>query len=156
MGLFDKFRKGLEKSREAVFGRLGRLFQGRKLDESLYEEMEEVLISADVGVETSLWLVERVRRLAREQRVTEAEQLTPLLQQAMEEALAENDPAMRTAASGPTLYLFVGVNGVGKTTTIGKLAHRYMQEGKKCCSRPETRFAPLPSTNWWPGGESRM
>jgi fused signal recognition particle receptor len=131
VGLLDKFRRGLEKSREAVFGRLGRLFQGRKLDESVYEDMEEILISADIGVDTSLWLIERVRKLAKEQRVTDAEALPPLLQQAMEEALADCDTSMRTASEGPTLYLFVGVNGVGKTTTIGKLAHRYLQEGKK-------------------------
>jgi fused signal recognition particle receptor len=131
VGLLDKFRRGLEKSREAVFGRLGRLFQGRKLDESVYEDMEEILISADIGVDTSLWLIERVRKLAKEQRVTDAEALPPLLQQAMEEALADCDTSMRIASEGPTLYLFVGVNGVGKTTTIGKLAHRYLQEGKK-------------------------
>ena len=131
MGLLDKFRRGLEKSREAVFGRLGRMFQGRKLDESVYEDMEEILISADIGVDTSLWLIERVRKLAKEQRVTDAEALPPLLQQAMEEVLADCDISMRTASEGPTLYLFVGVNGVGKTTTIGKLAHRYVQEGKK-------------------------
>lgn len=131
MGLFDKFRRGLEKSRDAVLGKLGGLFQGRKLDESLYEELEEILISADVGVETSMWLVDRVRRLAREGSVTEPTGLPVLLQQAMEEALSGVNPRMAVAASGPTLYLVVGVNGAGKTTSIGKLAHRFQKEGKK-------------------------
>lgn len=131
MGLFDKFKRGLEKSRGAVFGKLGQLFQDSRLDESLYEAMEEVLISADIGVETSLWLVERVRKLARETKVTEPSGLPPLLQQAMKEALETVDPAMATATAGPTLYLVVGVNGAGKTTSIGKLAYRLRGEGKK-------------------------
>jgi fused signal recognition particle receptor len=131
MGLFDKFKRGLEKSRNAVFGKIGNLFHGRTLDASLYEDLEEILIAADVGVETSMWLVERVRKLAREAKVTEPTELPAFLQQAMEEALAVADPAMITAQSGPTLYLVVGVNGVGKTTSIGKLAYRFQTEGKK-------------------------
>lgn len=131
MSLLDRFRKGLAKSRDAVFGRLTGLFQGRKLDESLYEELEEILLAADVGFDTALWLVEQVRRKAREARATEAEALPELLQSAMEEALENNDPEMRLATVGPTLYLFVGVNGVGKTTSIGKLAHYYVSQGKR-------------------------
>ncbi|MCL6598797.1 MAG: signal recognition particle-docking protein FtsY [Alicyclobacillus macrosporangiidus] len=131
MGLFDKFRRGLEKSREAVWGRLTGVFQGRKLDEALYEEMEEALIAADMGVDTSLWMVERVRQLARQEKLSDPAGLPVLLQRAMEEAFADNDTRMRTAETGPTLYLVVGVNGVGKTTTIGKLAARYGKEGQK-------------------------
>jgi fused signal recognition particle receptor len=131
MGLFDKFKQGLEKSRDAVLGKLVGLFHGRNLDESLYEELEEILIAADVGVETSMWLVERLRKLAREAKISEPSQLPALLQQAMEEALADANPKMAVAPSGPTLYLVVGVNGVGKTTSIGKLAHRFRVEGKK-------------------------
>lgn len=107
------------------------MLPGKKLDESLYEELEEVLIAADVGVETSLWLVEEVRRLARAEKVTEGSELPRLLQNAMESALASSDAQMHTAADGPTLYMFVGVNGVGKTTSIGKLARYYSNQGKK-------------------------
>jgi fused signal recognition particle receptor len=114
-----------------VLGRIGALLSGRRLDESLYEEMEELLIAADVGVDTALWLVERVRQLARRERVSEADEVPRLLQAAMLEALAEADPTMHSAPTGPTLYLFVGVNGVGKTTSIGKLAYRLKGEGKK-------------------------
>ncbi|OFW77752.1 MAG: signal recognition particle-docking protein FtsY [Alicyclobacillus sp. RIFOXYA1_FULL_53_8] len=131
MGLFDKFRKGLEKSRETVLGRLGRLFKGHKVDEALFEEMEEALLAADVGMDTSLWLVERVRKYSREAHVTDPGELPPLLERAMEEALQEADPVMQVAPSGPTLYLVVGVNGVGKTTSIGKLAHHFHSQGKK-------------------------
>lgn len=130
MGLFDKFRKGLEKSRETVLGRLGRLFKGHKVDEALFEEMEEALLAADVGMDTSVWLVERVRKLSREAQITDPGELPPLLQRAMEEALKEADPMMKIAPVGPTLYLVVGVNGVGKTTSIGKLAHYFRAQGK--------------------------
>ncbi|GGJ07968.1 signal recognition particle-docking protein FtsY [Alicyclobacillus cellulosilyticus] len=131
MGLLDKFRKGLEKSREAVWGRLAQAFSRQRLDDTVFDEMEEALLAADVGVETSVWLVEQVRKKAREQRIATPEELPALLQQAMEEALAGMDVTMRTAAAGPSLYLVVGVNGVGKTTTIGKLGHRLVQRGAR-------------------------
>jgi fused signal recognition particle receptor len=131
LGLFDKFKRGLEKSRNAVLGKLTTLFHSRKLDDSVYEELEEILIAADVGVDTSLWLVERVRKLAKEDKVTSGEEVPALLERAMAEALSALDPIMNKAGSGPTLYLIVGVNGVGKTTSIGKLAYHYRQEGKK-------------------------
>lgn len=131
MGIFDKFRKGLEKSRENVWGKLGKLFRGSKVDEALFEEMEEALLAADVGMDTSLWLVERVRKLTREAKVTSSDGLPPLLEQAMVEALAGSEVDMNTAPQGPSLYLVVGVNGVGKTTSIGKLAHHFRAQGKK-------------------------
>lgn len=131
LGLFDRFRRGLEKSREAVFGRLVGAFAGRRLDESVYEELEEILISADVGVESSLWLVEQVRKAARQERVQEGSELPRLLQQAMVDALSGLPTEMNVADSGPTVVFVVGVNGVGKTTTIGKLAKRYQNEGKR-------------------------
>jgi fused signal recognition particle receptor len=131
MGLLDRFKKGLEKSRSGLWSRLGQLFSRSRLDESVFEEMEEALLAADVGVETSLWLVEQVRRMAREERVDDPAALPRLLARAMVQAFADLDPAMRFAPNGPTVVLVVGVNGVGKTTTIAKLAHRYRQDGKQ-------------------------
>ncbi|MBX5436255.1 MAG: signal recognition particle-docking protein FtsY [Alicyclobacillaceae bacterium] len=131
MGLLDKFRRGLEKSRTAVWGRLGGWLAGGRLDDAVFDEMEEALIAADVGVETAAWLVEEVRRQARRERIATAEELPSLLERAMTEALSAVDPAMRMADAGPTLVLMVGVNGAGKTTTIGKLAHRYRSEGRR-------------------------
>lgn len=131
MGLFDRFRRGLEKSREAVFGKLIGTFAGRRLDESVYEELEEILIGADVGVETSLWLVEQVRKRARQERIADGSELPRLLQQAMMDALANLPVEMNFAETGPTVVFVVGVNGAGKTTTIGKLAKRYQTEGKR-------------------------
>ncbi len=131
MGIFDKFKRGLEKSRDAVFGKLTGLFQGRKLDDSVFDELEEILIAADVGVDTAVWLVGRVKQAAWRERLVDTVRLPNLLQMAMEEALAGVDSRMRTAETGPSLYLIVGVNGVGKTTTIGKLARRYRDQGKR-------------------------
>jgi fused signal recognition particle receptor len=131
MGLFDRFKRGLAKSRLAVFGRLETLFRSAKLDDALYEEVEEVLLSADVGLDTSVWIVERMRKWVRERKITSAEELPALMAQAMTEAMADVDPSMNMAADGPTLVLVVGVNGAGKTTSIGKLANYYTEQGKK-------------------------
>lgn len=131
MGLFDKFRKGLEKSRTAVWSRLGGVFGASKLDDALYDELEEALLAADVGVETSLWLVEQVRKMAREERVVDASELPRFLKAAMLAALATAEPTTRLAVSGPTVILMVGVNGAGKTTSLGKLAHYYQSTGKR-------------------------
>ncbi|MDQ0191530.1 signal recognition particle-docking protein FtsY [Alicyclobacillus cycloheptanicus] len=131
MGLFDKFRKGLEKSRTGLWGRLGGWIQGGKIDDTVYDEMEEALLAADVGFDTAIWLVEQVRRAQRQNRVTDPKELPRLLMDAMVDALSGPDPQMHFAESGPTLMLVVGVNGVGKTTSIAKLAHYYQQQGKK-------------------------
>jgi fused signal recognition particle receptor len=131
LGIFDKFRVGFEKSRQSVWGKLTSMFSGRRLDESVYEEMEEALLSADVGVETSMWLVEELRKLARHEKVTEAERVPELMERVMVKAFAGVDSSMRFADEGPTLVLVVGVNGAGKTTSIGKLAHHYKSQGKK-------------------------
>ncbi len=131
MGLFDKFKLGLKKSRETVFGRLEGLFSREKLDDSIYDEMEEALLAADVGMDTTLWIVDRVRKLAREEKLSSPEGLPNLLQKAMIESLQDADASMRFASTGPTLVMVVGVNGAGKTTSIGKLAHYYKAQGKK-------------------------
>lgn len=131
MGLFDKFKQGLQKSRSSLVERLGGVFRSRKLDETVYEEMEEAFISADMGVETAISLVENVRVLARKNRIENAEDLPKFMVQAMTELLRKEDSEMKFAADGPTLVLLVGVNGAGKTTTIGKLAHYYRQQGKR-------------------------
>jgi fused signal recognition particle receptor len=131
MGLFDKFKQGLKKSRENVFGKLEGLFSREKLDDSVYDEMEEALLSADVGMDTTLWVVDRVRKFAKEEKLASPEGIPDLLQRAMVEALQDVDTNMHFADQGPTLVMVVGVNGAGKTTSIGKLAHYYKAQGKK-------------------------
>lgn len=130
MGLFDRFKQGLQKSRTSLVEKLGGVFRARKLDESVFEEMEEAFIAADMGVETALALVEDVRVLARKNHVENADELPEYMAEAMTKMLTEQPSDMRFADSGPTLVLMVGVNGAGKTTTIGKLARYYKSQGK--------------------------
>ncbi|MCY0886899.1 MAG: signal recognition particle-docking protein FtsY [Alicyclobacillaceae bacterium] len=130
MGLFDRFKRGLQKSRGAIFGRLERWFSSGKLDDTVYDEMEEAFLSADMGFETSVQLVDRVRKLAREQKLTDPAGLPDLMIRAMVEQMSSLKTEMNVAETGPTLVLVVGVNGAGKTTTIGKLAHALQNDGK--------------------------
>ncbi|EJY55866.1 signal recognition particle-docking protein FtsY [Alicyclobacillus hesperidum URH17-3-68] len=131
MGLFERFRKGLQKSRNALADKLASIFRGRKLDESLFEEMEEAFIAADMGVETALELVDRVRVAARKRRIENADDLPDVMVDVMRDMLDIGSSDMNLQSEGPTLVLVVGVNGAGKTTTIGKLAHYYQAQGKK-------------------------
>lgn len=110
--------------------RLLSVFRGRKLDDSVFDEMEETLILSDVGVDTAAALVEAIRREARKRRIERAEDLPDVMVDVMVEFLGA--PAvMAENPDGPTVVLVVGVNGAGKTTTIGKLAHAYKAQGKR-------------------------
>ncbi len=132
MGLFDRLKKGLAKTREAVTGRVETLVYGRStVDEELYEELEEILIQGDVGVATSIELVDHVRAVLKEKRWDDPTKLRPILREKMSEILAGEDRTALNLTSKPSVIMVVGVNGTGKTTTIGKLAHLLKQEGKK-------------------------
>ncbi|MDI3257192.1 MAG: signal recognition particle-docking protein FtsY [Kyrpidia sp.] len=131
MGLLDSLRQGLQKTREAVFGRVAALVTGRgRLDESLFEELEELLILADVGVDQAVGWVEDLRRAAKERGIREAGELRPLLREQLLDAMGGESPTLQLAPQGLSVVLMVGVNGAGKTTTIGKLAHRLKRDGR--------------------------
>jgi fused signal recognition particle receptor len=129
----QKFVSGLSKTSSNLVGAMGSIFTGRsKIDEDLYEELEEVLIGADVGVPTTMHLVERLREEVKERKIKDPNDLQPVMTELIAELLEDEDgPALRLNQDGMSIILFVGVNGVGKTTTIGKLAHSLKQEGKK-------------------------
>ena len=130
----QKFVTGLSTSRHQFVGAISNLFSGRsKIDEDLYEELEEILIGADVGVQTTMYLVERLREEVKERKIKDPVELKPLLSELIAEIFSqdEEEQGLRFNEDGLTVFLFVGVNGVGKTTTIGKLAHRFKKEGKK-------------------------
>jgi fused signal recognition particle receptor len=130
-GFFAKLKQGLTKTRDQFVTKVEEILTGRrKIDDELYEELEEVLIRSDVGVNTSLELVERLRKEARKRKLQEAHELKAVLKELISEILGEEE-ALNLADRGPSILLVVGVNGVGKTTTIGKLAHYFRSEGKK-------------------------
>ncbi|MBX6394766.1 MAG: signal recognition particle-docking protein FtsY [Alicyclobacillaceae bacterium] len=131
LGLLEKFRSGLSKTREAVFGRMAALVTGRgKIDDSVFDELEELLILADVGVDHAVAWVEELRKAAKEQKIREAEALRPLLRDLLLDALGRETVPLRLVPGSMSVILVVGVNGAGKTTTIGKLAHRLKGEGR--------------------------
>lgn len=127
-GLFRRFRERLNRTRDALAGGLDRLFAGRKVvDAALLEELEELLITADLGVETSLHLIQRLQERLKRRELGDLERLKAALQAEML-ALLQGPPPQETTAR-PWVVLLVGVNGVGKTTTIAKLAHQDRQRG---------------------------
>ena len=128
----NKFKEGLTKTRSA-FEKVGDLIlRSKKIDEAFYEELEEILIGADVGVNTVMELIDELRTEVRKRKIENAAELQPILSEKLVDMLkGQEDPSLRMAESGITVILFVGVNGVGKTTTIGKLAHRFKSQGKK-------------------------
>lgn len=124
--------KAVEKTRHVWFGQVASLFRGAKLDDELWDELEELLIAADVGVGTTQDLLDRLRKRVRDDRVSEPETAFAMLKQGMVDLLAVDDAGNRLDVEGkPLVVLVVGVNGVGKTTSIAKLTQIYQAEGKQ-------------------------
>lgn len=130
MGLFDKIKSGLTKTREALSGTLGSVFSGGEIDEDFYEELEECLILADLGVETSLKAVDLLKKAVKEHRIKQADEAKEALKGILVDMLCVADTKLNLTTS-PAVILVIGVNGVGKTTTIGKLAAQLKAQGKK-------------------------
>lgn len=128
-----QFKDGLEKTRKGFVEKVSDLIiRRKKIDEEFYEELEEILIGADVGMTTVMTLIDELRAEVKKQKIEDAAELQPILSQKLMELLrGDDDNSLKMNEDGITVILFVGVNGVGKTTTIGKLAHRYKKEGKK-------------------------
>ncbi|MDN4592411.1 signal recognition particle-docking protein FtsY [Polycladomyces subterraneus] len=130
----QKFVSGLSKTSSSLVGAMEDLILRRnKIDEELFEELEEILISADVGVSTTMELVDRLRQEVKERKIQDPAELQPLMSEILLEMMKTDDvtPSLAMNNEGLTVILFVGVNGVGKTTTIGKLAHKLKSQGKK-------------------------
>ncbi|GAX90394.1 signal recognition particle-docking protein FtsY [Effusibacillus lacus] len=131
MGFFSKFKEGLAKTRDSFMDKVGAVFNRRRIDEEFYEELEEQLIMADVGVTTVMTLMEELRAEVKRRKIEDATDLKPILQEKLVELMGTEMAALNLNPTGMTVIMIVGVNGVGKTTTIGKLAHRLKSEGKK-------------------------
>lgn len=131
MGFFDKLKQGLSKTKEAVSEQVNQVFKAFvKVDEELFENLEEALIMADLGVETSMFIIEELRERVKTKRITDCEAVKGELYDVLAEILSENDSNMDLSKT-PAVVLVIGVNGVGKTTSIGKLAKNYKEQGKK-------------------------
>ncbi len=131
VSFFNKLKESLTKTRQGFVEKVAQLVTAhRKIDEDLFEELEEILLQADVGVEATTRLLEEIRKGVKQHRLNEADQVKGFLREKMEELLGPQIP-LTVNNDPPTVILVVGVNGVGKTTTIGKLAYRFHEEGKK-------------------------
>src|SRR5690554_6803805 len=128
---FQRLKSGLSKTRQGFVDRVEQLVTGRKVDEELFEELEELLIQADCGVPTAVELVDRLRDRAKAERITEGAKIKDLLADEVVAMLKEHAEPLKEASETPYVIVVVGVNGAGKTTTIGKLAYRFKQEGAK-------------------------
>lgn len=127
--LTDRFREGLQKSRESLRSGLDRLLTGRTVDETLFEELTELMISSDMGVSVAEAFINSLREEVRRARVSSAEDVRALLRRELERGL-EGSAAPLNLDARPSVVLLLGVNGSGKTTTVGKLAHLLKAEGK--------------------------
>ena len=131
MGFFDKIKAGLTKTRDAMASTLGSVFSGfSEIDEDFYDELEESLILADLGVDAAVKATDRLRKVVREQHLKATEDAKSVLKEILVEMLNVGDTALNLSTN-PSVILVIGVNGVGKTTTIGKIATRLVNEGKK-------------------------
>ncbi|MGM0529888.1 MAG: signal recognition particle receptor subunit alpha, partial [Bacteroidota bacterium] len=138
-GIFSKDKErldqGLEKTKENVFKKMGRAVVGKsKVDDEVLDNLEEVLISSDVGVNTTLKIIERIENRVSQDKYLNISELNKMLREEITGLLRENAQDLNTnfqAQNGPYVIMVVGVNGVGKTTTIGKLAYQFKNSGKK-------------------------
>ena len=146
MGIFSFFSRekkevldqGLSKTKQSVFSKIARAIAGKsQIDDEVLDNLEEVLVTSDVGVETTLKIIDRVQKRAARDKFMNTNELNKLLKDEIAQLLMENNTSdgdsfdIPTGAGKPYVIMVVGVNGVGKTTTIGKLAHQYKKAGKK-------------------------
>lgn len=133
IGFFDRIKEGLIKTRDQFSGQIKNLFTANvKIDDDLYEELEEILISSDIGMDSTLDIVDKLKSEIKARKIKESDQIYPLLREIMVDKLNENnlDNELNIEDNQLAIILVIGVNGVGKTTTIGKLAHNLKNEGK--------------------------
>ena len=131
MSFFDKLKAGLGKTKENINERFNDVFSNfRKVDEELLEELEETLIMSDIGMETSIDIIEKLRQKIKKENIKDTEEVKEKLKQIIQEIMDENDKVLNINTK-PSVILVIGVNGVGKTTSIGKIANSLKKQNKK-------------------------
>ncbi len=129
MGFFDKLKAGLEKTKNAVFGQVNEVVKSfRKVDEELLEELEEIMICADMGMTTTERILDELRDRIKSEKIKDADDVKVALAEILRDMVGEGEPLHLDTT--PSVILVIGVNGVGKTTSIGKIAHHLKEEGK--------------------------
>ena len=130
MGLFSKIAQGIKKTKDSFLGGLQKVFNSfTKIDEELFEQLEEQMIMSDIGVDTSVEICERVRKKVKERGITDPQQIMELIHEVISEIMGDDTGLDLTKS--PAVIMVIGVNGAGKTTTIGKLCYQFKNEGKK-------------------------
>lgn len=130
MGFFEKLKAGLKKTKDSMMGKIEHLLHSfTKIDDELFEELEETLILCDIGVNTSVAICEELRDRVKKQGITDPSLIKDMLKEVITDMLGEDQPL--DLSTTPSVILVIGVNGAGKTTTIGKLSYQLSQQGKK-------------------------
>ena len=152
MGFFEKIKSGLTKTRKAMASSLGSVFSFSEIDDDFYDELEECLILSDLGVQTATAAVEELRQRVKQDRLKSAEEVKAALREILTGMLNVGSCSLKLE-SKPSLILMIGVNGVGKTTTIGKLTNQLQQQGKKVllCAADTFRAAAAEQLEVWAG-----
>ncbi|MCQ2387897.1 MAG: signal recognition particle receptor subunit alpha, partial [Clostridia bacterium] len=127
MGLFGKIKSVLSKTRDGLASKLSALFTRSEINDEFFDELEEILISSDVSVKTSVEIVDEIREMVKEKKCKDKETVISMLKEQLFDSLNYADPVK---IETPAIIMVVGVNGVGKTTSIGKLANKFTKEGK--------------------------
>lgn len=148
MGFFEKLKQGLSKTASSISS----VFTASELDDEFYDDLEESLIVSDLGMDTTEAVMDRLRQTAKEQRIKTVDEAKLALRGILADMLNVGDPALKLDTK-PSVILVIGVNGVGKTTTIGKLAHRLSGEGKRVllCAADTFRAAAADQLEIWAG-----
>jgi fused signal recognition particle receptor len=153
--LLEKLKSGVQKTRAGLVSALEDAIQGHKeIDADLLDELEFTLISADIGVRTTQEILDRIRQRVERHQLNDAAGLRGLIREHLLEILQASDRAPARVEEPPAVILAVGVNGSGKTTTLGKLSQRSATRAAPFCSAPRTRSAPPPSINWKSGASA--
>lgn len=151
MGFFDKLKEGLQKTRKGITEKIDQMLGSfGKIDDDLFDELEEILITSDVGVETSTRIIEDMKKKVRERKITDASKVRELLKEELTEILGIDNSELKLDTQ-PSVIIVIGVNGVGKTTSIGKIAHSLKQRGKKVilAAGDTFRAAAIDQLNVW-------